>query len=62
MLTIRGQMPWYPWNGVGQVLYAFDHAGGPDSPVAGLLAGPAGEITGWNAGGDGGNPAGIVRG
>jgi hypothetical protein len=61
MLTIRGQMPWYPWNGVGQILYAFDHAGGPDSPVAGLLMGPAGEITGWNAGGDGGNPAGIVN-
>jgi hypothetical protein len=40
---------WYPWAGVGSELYALDPNGGANSPVAGLVAGPAGDVSGWEA-------------
>lgn len=47
--SVRGVPLWYSWAGVGSVIYAFDAAGGATSPVAGILQGPAGEVTGWES-------------
>ena len=47
--SVRGLPLWYPWAGVGNIVYALDPRGGATAPVAGLLNGPAGEVEGWEA-------------
>ncbi|MBA3685880.1 MAG: hypothetical protein H0W72_11665, partial [Planctomycetes bacterium] len=48
-VDVRGLPFWYPWAGVGNVVYALDPRGGPTAPVAGILNGPAGEVASWTA-------------
>ncbi len=46
---VRGLPLWWPWAGVGTVVYALDPQRGATSPVAGLVNGPAGEVENWEA-------------